>query len=79
MDRCKVHAWSANECATMADYKGSLLTLKLGTMQSKRQCSFTCHVICNTHCILLACVPFPALRATLIVAILQAPDGIDSG
>ena len=28
---------------------------------------------------LLACVPFPALKATSNVAILQAPDGKDSG
>ena len=48
-------------------------------MQSKVIVPFPCHVSCKTHYILLACVPFPALRATLIVAILQAADGKDSG
>jgi len=37
------------------------------------------HVACKTHYILLACVLFPALRTTLIVAILQSLDGKDSG
>ena len=59
-----MHAWSTNECATMVDWEIVL---------------FPCHVNCKTHYILLACVLFPALRATLIVAILQAADGKDSG
>ena len=58
---------------------GSLLTLKLSTMQSKGIVPFPSHVTCKTHYILLACVPFPTLRATLIVIILQATDGRDSG
>ena len=58
---------------------GSLVTLKLSTIQSKGIVPFPCHVTCKTHYILSACVPFSALRTTLIVAILQAPDGKDSG
>ena len=49
---------------------GGLLTLQLSTMQSKRHCSVSLSCdLCKTHCILLACVPFSALRTTLIVAI----------
>ena len=61
------------------DRLGSLLTLKLSTMQSKCIVPFSCQVTYKTRYILLACVPFSALRTTLIVAILQAPDGKDSG
>ena len=68
MDKCKVHAWSTNECATMVDW------------EVKQNCSvsLSCELQGSLH-ILLACVLFPALRATLIVAILQAADGKDSG
>ena len=55
---------------------GSLLTLKL---TRKGIVPFPCHVNCKTHYILLACVPSSALRTTLIVAVLQAADGKDSG
>ena len=53
------------------------LIQKLSTMQCKGIVPFPC---CKIHysVILLTCVPFPALRATLVVAILQAPDGKDS-
>ena len=58
---------------------GSLLTLKLSTMQSKGIVPFSCQVTYKTDYILLACAPFSALITTSIVAILQVPDGKDSG
>ena len=39
----------------------------------------SCHVNCKTHELSLTYVPFPGLVATSIVAVLQAPDGKDSG
>ena len=46
---------------------GSILRPKLGTIQSKRHCSLSCQ--CTN----------PSFVATSIVAVLQAPDGKDSG
>ena len=58
---------------------GSLLRPKLSTVESKRHCSLSCCVNCKTHKLSVAYVSFPALVATSIVAVLQAPDGKDSG
>ena len=60
---------------------GSLLSLQLlSTMQSKSHCSvsLSCGLYDSLHIVGL-CTIFLALRATLIVAVLQAPDGKDSG
>ena len=52
---------------------------KLSTIESKRHCSLSCHVKWKTHKLSVTYVSFPALIATSIVAVLQAPDGKDSG
>ena len=55
---------------------------RLGSLLVKYNAGIFCFLVsCKTHynVILLTCVPVPALRATLIVAILQAPYGKDSG
>ena len=54
---------------------GKFLRPMLTTIQSKRHCSLSCHVNWNTHKLSVAYVSFPALVATSIVAVLQAPDG----
>ena len=58
---------------------GGLLRPNLSTIQSKRHCSLSCHVNWKTHKLSVTYVPFPAIVATSIVAVLQAPDGKDSG
>ena len=73
------------------DCKGILVTANYGQMQRQHGVQqmnllqpvdfvpFFCHVNCKTRQLFLACVPFPVLRATSIVAILQGPDDKDSG
>ena len=56
-------------------YLESLLTR---TIQSKRHCSFPCHVNCKKQSLTIVSL-YTSLRATSIVAILQVPDGKDSG
>ena len=58
---------------------GSLLRPKLSTIQSKRHCSFILSCELETHKLSVTYVSFPVIVATSIVAVLQAPDGKDSG
>ena len=69
----KVHVWITTK--EMALGLSSLLSPKLGTIQSKQHC---CHVTCKAHKLSVTYVSFPAIVATSIVAVLQAPDDKNS-
>ena len=72
--------YSKFQMALVTNY-GQMHGVQMNVLYNGRLGSFLFLVSCKTHynVILLTCVPFPALRTTLIVAILQAPDGKDSG
>ena len=71
----KVHAWSTtNEFATRT---GKFTQTKL--KHNTKQKALFFHVNWKTRELSVTYVAFPALVATSIVAVLQAPDGKDSG
>ena len=77
MDKCKANAWSTtNELATMV--AGKFTYTKVKQIESKGIVPFPCHVYCKRQSLTIVSL-CTSLRATSIVAILQVPDGKDSG